>query len=455
MVSFSWARSLRFRRMRMNLANHARAAVRSPNEADVHDHGNHADSNGLLLLCLTTDRTAPTKDKTVDGVSTDGEDYHADVAACCVHGGSSGSETDNGDGLGSGDVPGSLVVATGHPGDEDSACASDEVRRASKDESDSSVKAKSLDDGREEVLETVGSQMEMSHGTEDPDKRVLGSLLQTLHGASLTLVADSIEFHTVVGQLSLLLSQPSGSKREIGKDEVSDNSDDKSDSTLKDEEPLPASNTSDIIKTVEDTSGDETGKGSCENVSGVENGDSCGDFLSCVEDGEEVDGTGVVRSFGETEEEAGEEETLVVFGDGGESADYSPEHHHDTLEDVSVSFDGTSQRNVPCSDWGEFGSFEVEIFFKIIQSSQSNGISIKIVEPVHAPKHRHHPSVKLLDQCDFLGVCLLMGTRVICLFIRGDRLLWVLILEDLRLGISVDVGLFITVVLGHDGEELE
>lgn len=32
-------------------------------------------------------------------------------------------------------------------------------------------------------------------------------------------------------------------------------------------------------------------------------------------------------------------------------------------------------------------ALEVEILLKIIETSQGNGISVQIVEPVHAPKH--------------------------------------------------------------------
>jgi hypothetical protein len=105
-------------------------------------------------------------------------------------------------------------------------------------------------------------------------------------------------------KLSLLLSQPPSSKREIRKDKVSDNSNHKGDSTLEDEEPLPASKACDVIKTVEDTSGDETSESSGEDISGVEDGDAGSDLLAGIEDGEEIDGAGVVGGFGEAEEEA-------------------------------------------------------------------------------------------------------------------------------------------------------
>lgn len=144
----------------------------------------------------------------------------------------------------------------------------------------------------------------MSHGTEDPNHRIASSLLKTLPCASFTLVTHSIKLHTVMRKLSLLLSQPPSSKREIREDEVACNSNHKSDSALEDEEPLPTSEASNVVKTVEDTSGDETGESSSEDVSGVEDGDAGSDLLAGVEDGEEIDSAGVVGGFGETEEEA-------------------------------------------------------------------------------------------------------------------------------------------------------
>lgn len=87
-----------------------RPEIRSPDEANVHDHSNHADGNSLLLLGLTADRATPSEDETIDGVGSDGEDDHADVATGCVESSSGRGESDDCDGLGGGDVPGSLVV---------------------------------------------------------------------------------------------------------------------------------------------------------------------------------------------------------------------------------------------------------------------------------------------------------------------------------------------------------
>jgi hypothetical protein len=94
-------------------------------------------------------------------------------------------------------------------------------------------------------------------------------------------------------------------------------------------------------------------------------------------------------------------------------------------------------------------ALKVKILLEIIETSQSNGISIKIVEPVHAPKHGHHPAIKLLDKSNLLGVGLLMGTRVILSLILRNGLLGILILKDLRLDVLGEVDL-IVVVLSHD-----
>jgi hypothetical protein len=80
----------------------------------------------------------------------------------------------------------------------------------------------------------------VSHETEEPDNRVLGCLLETLHGRAVTLVGSGIELHTVVGEVPLLFGEPLGVVREIGEDEVSDDGNDEGDDTLEDEEPLPA-----------------------------------------------------------------------------------------------------------------------------------------------------------------------------------------------------------------------
>jgi hypothetical protein len=67
----------------------------------------------------------------------------------------------------------------------------------------------------------------------------------------------------------------------------------------------------------------------------------------------------------------------------------------------------------------------------------------------------HHPSVKLFHESNLLGVRLLVSARVINLFDLGDRLLWVLILKDLRFDVATNVGLFIVCSSSHGHEQSE
>lgn len=171
----------------------------------------------------------------------------------------------------------------------------------------------------------------MRHSAEEPHRRVAGGLLETLRSAGFTLVGDGIELHSVVGEVPLVLREPPSGQGEVGQQEKAGNCDDKCDSALEDEEPLPACNAGDVIHAVEDAGSDEAGKGSSQNVTSVENRDSGSDLLTRVEDGEDVNGAGVIGRFCEPQEEASEEEAFEVLGHSRESAHNSPEHHHGTL----------------------------------------------------------------------------------------------------------------------------
>ena len=310
--------------------------VRRPDERDVHNHGHHGDGHSLLLLCLTADGTAPTEDERVDTVRADCEDGHRHVSTSHVEGRAGSHKSNHRDGLGDGDVPRSLVQLTRGPRDGNRDGSGDEVGRAGERESDGLSKAKRLDDSGEEVLESVGGKMHVRHEAEDPDQGILGRLLETHHGAGLALVLGGVELHTVVGQVALLLSEPPRREWRVGEHKVSNHSDDKGDGALEDEEPLPAGKSSEIVHAMEDSGSNETSESSGENVAGVENGDAGGNLLTGVEEREEVDGAGIVGSFSDTEEEAGEEEADEVLGQGGEGRHNSPKHHHDTLHIESV-----------------------------------------------------------------------------------------------------------------------
>ena len=94
--------------------------VRGVDERSVRDRSHHGDRDGLLFLGLRTDGGGPTEDDTVYTVGSEAEDDHGDVSTGGVGRWKSGGEdeTENGDDLTSSDVPRSLVVLSGRPGDK-------------------------------------------------------------------------------------------------------------------------------------------------------------------------------------------------------------------------------------------------------------------------------------------------------------------------------------------------
>lgn len=107
--------------------------------------------------------------------------------------------------------------------------------------------------------------------------------------------------------------------REVGKKEEADDSDDECDGALKDEEPAPSGDTSDVAEAVEDTCSDQASEGGSEDVSSVENGDTSSDFFAGVKHGEQVNRAGVVGRFCDTEEETGKKKAGEIFREGCES----------------------------------------------------------------------------------------------------------------------------------------
>lgn len=59
------------------------------------------------------------------------------------------------------------------------------------------------------------------------------------------------------------------------------------------------------------------------------------------------------------------------------------------------------------------GRGEVQICFEVIETGESDGVAIQIVEPVHDPKSGHDPSIEFLDQGDFGRVGLFVCAGVI------------------------------------------
>jgi hypothetical protein len=107
-----------------------------PDERRVHDCGDNADSDSLLLGRLSACRSAPTQNERVDTICANGEDDHGRVAACYANGCAGNQETDSGYALGDGDMPCAFVELAGRPGDGNGDYAGDEVGWACQDERD-------------------------------------------------------------------------------------------------------------------------------------------------------------------------------------------------------------------------------------------------------------------------------------------------------------------------------
>ena len=108
--------------------------------------------------------------------------------------------------------------------------------------------------------------MQVLHETEQPDSGVADGLLESSPGRSLLLDIDSVSKKSVVRELLLLVIQPLGGERGVGQEGPGAQSDETSDGSLDDEEPSPPGHTLSTIE-LEDTSGDQTSKGSGKNVS--------------------------------------------------------------------------------------------------------------------------------------------------------------------------------------------
>lgn len=73
-----------------------------------------------------------------------------------------------------------------------------------------------------EVFKAIGREVHVSHGRKYPDKRIAGCLLETSQSTRLTLVLNSIQFHTVISQLALIGCQPLCREWEVWQEEKPD-----------------------------------------------------------------------------------------------------------------------------------------------------------------------------------------------------------------------------------------
>lgn len=181
------------------LAGDQGTAGNLPDKRGVHDSRHDTNSDSLLLWCLPASRSAPSQNQGVYAVSADGEDNHGNITTSDPNVCACKTETEDCDQLRDGNVPGALVKLAGRPGHGDGDTTSDQVWGACKDKRDSTVEAESLDDGGEEVFESVCGKLEvvllvaalkqfsrtlptymhMSHESENPNHWILTRLLES------------------------------------------------------------------------------------------------------------------------------------------------------------------------------------------------------------------------------------------------------------------------------------
>ena len=267
--------------------------VRCPHERSVGDGVDDRERGCFLLFCLAASGSNPAENDGVDGVGADGENDHGEVLGACVQGSEGEDETEDGDRFRDRDVSGALVEATRRPRPGDRDETGNEVGRASEGKGNSLVEVKGLNSSREEVLEAVGSKVHVLHECEEPELGVGRGGLEASVRADDTLLANGVCENAVVCQETLFGCKPLGVERIVGKHKSRGQSNDKGCNTLDDEKPLPATETSDFVK-LEDTNGDQTSEGSSEDVASVQDGNTSGDLLASVEDGEHVKRTRVL-----------------------------------------------------------------------------------------------------------------------------------------------------------------
>ena len=106
----------------------------------------------------------------------------------------------------------------------------------------------------------------MGHCCEHPHHRILSRLIKSSPDTGFFSLANGVESHTADSQIALFLGQPLSVVGEIGQQEEADDGNHKSDSTLEDKQPFPSTEATNVSKSVEDTGGDETGKGRGKNT---------------------------------------------------------------------------------------------------------------------------------------------------------------------------------------------
>jgi hypothetical protein len=116
------------------------------------------------------------------------------------------------------------------------------------------------------VLESVSSQMKMSHESEEPDDWVRASQSETNPDTGVSLLLNSIGSNTAVGEDSFLGSKPSSGQRCVWKAEEANNGNDEGNSSLEDKKPLPTGQTRRTIHSMEYASSDQSCEGCSKDI---------------------------------------------------------------------------------------------------------------------------------------------------------------------------------------------
>jgi hypothetical protein len=121
--------------------------------------------------------------------------------------------------------------------------------------------------GTYKVLESISSQVEMSHEREEPDDWVGAGLSETDPDTGVSLLLNGIGSNTAVGENSFFRSKPSSGQRCVWKAEEANNGNDEGNSSLEDEKPLPTSQTSRTIHSMEYAGSNESREGCSKDIS--------------------------------------------------------------------------------------------------------------------------------------------------------------------------------------------
>lgn len=216
-------------------------------------------------------------------------------------------------------MPRALVQPAGAPAEEDACSTGEDERGAGHEQGDGRVEAESLDNavvvcqfqfarldenkkilrGEERVerasaieqrLALVSSlaiwispEMEVLHENEEPGTLVAAGLLEALHGRGLAvIVRELVPLHAAMGNLSLALAEPAGRQRRVGKQPESEQGDHGRGDAFEQEEPAPAGEAGGSVHSREDTCGNEAGESRGEDLSTVQDGDAgCNLCSSC------------------------------------------------------------------------------------------------------------------------------------------------------------------------------